>query len=304
MSRVLVTGGAGFIGSWLVDSLIDKRHKVAVVDNLSTGDKKNLNRRAKFYEADITNLSSILEIFGKEKPEYVFHLAAQISVRDSKLNPEKNNQINIFGSRNLLQACIVEKPKKFIFSSTGGAIYGEGCEIPTPETAKANPKSNYGKSKLIIEKDLNQLREQGNLDSVILRYSNVYGPRQNFLGEAGVIAIFTNKLLSGESVTINGTGTQTRDFIYVKDVVEANLLAMKLSGTYNVGTGKETSVNKLLKKFSYSFEKIDKEYGKFLSSEQKRSCLDATKLMKERWSPEYNLNSGLRETIDWFRKNR
>jgi UDP-glucose 4-epimerase len=304
MEKVLVTGGAGFIGSWVVDNLINKGYRVAVIDNLSKGNEKNINPKAKFYHADIINLNSVLKIFSEEKPKYVFHLAAQISVRDSMQNPEKNRQINIFGSRNILHGCIREKVKKFIFSSTGGAIYGKHSEIPTPETAKAKPKSEYGKSKLIIEKNLLEFKEIGSLDSVILRYSNVYGPRQNSEGEAGVISIFINKILSKNPITINGNGKQTRDFIYVKDVADANILAMNLSGIYNVGTGTKTSINKLFKKISYLCGPSEKRFGKLLEAEVKRSCLDSSKLIKEGWKPKYNLEDGLNETIEWFKKNR
>ncbi len=301
MAKVLVTGGAGFIGSWLVDTLVDKGLETIVIDNLSTGNKKNLNNKAKFCETDIRD-EKISEIFEKEEPDYVFHLAAQMNVRESIKNPIEDADINISGTLNILNCCVKYDVKKIIFSSTGGAIYGDDCKIPTPETEKKVPMSPYGIAKLSIEKYLNFYKNVQGLDSVSLRYSNVYGPRQNSKGEAGVVAIFIKKILSGGTPIINGSGNQTRDYIYVKDVVKANILALNLSGIFNVGTGKETSVNEIFRKIVDGMNSDVKElYGPIIKGEQMRSCLDATKLINSGWQLDYGLEKGLKETIDYFK---
>lgn len=219
-----------------------------VIDNLSTGKKENLNPEAKFYKADICD-TKISQIFKKEKPEVVFHLAAQIDVRKSVENPIENARINILGTLNLLENCKKYKVKKFIFASTGGAIYGDAKVIPTPESYPEFPLSPYGIEKLIIDKYLNYYYKVFGLPFVSLRLANVYGPRQNSKGESGVIAIFHDKMLNGKQPVINGSGTQTCDFIFVEDVVEAALLTMKIkkSGIYNIGTAKETDINTIFK---------------------------------------------------------
>ncbi len=302
--KILVTGGAGFIGSWIVDFLIDEDYEIIVIDNLSTGNKENLNSKVKFYELDIRD-KKLIEIFENEKPDYVFHLAAQINVRESIKNPLEDCEINILGTLNLLNCCIKTGVRKIIFSSTGGAIYGDNCKIPTPETEKENPNSPYGIAKLSIEKYLEFYKNVYDLDYVALRYSNVYGPRQNSKGEAGVIAIFIDKILSGEQPIINGTGEQTRDYVYVKDVANANLLALKLLGIFNVGAGIETSVNeifnRIVKEMGKNGENIKEIHGDAIKGEQLRSCLDANKLIKEGWKINYDLNNGLRETVSYFK---
>lgn len=202
--KILTTGGAGFIGSWIVDTLIDNGHQVIVIDDLSSGSLDNLNEKAKFYKIDIRD-SKTREIFKEHKPDYVIHTAAEISVRESIINPIPSADVNILGTLNLLNNCVEFKVKKFIFSSTGGAIYGENAAVPTPETELEYPESPYGISKLSIEKYLNFYKKVHGLDYVSLRYSNIFGPRQNYKGEAGVIALFINKILSGEDVIINGT---------------------------------------------------------------------------------------------------
>jgi|SRR3989344_4423047 len=299
--KSLVTGGAGFIGSWIVDSLIDKGHEVIVIDNLSTGKEENLNKKAVFYKKDILD-KEIIQIFLKEKPDYVFHLAAQINVRRSIENPSEDAQTNILGTLNLLDACTKSKVKKFIFSSTGGAIYGEDVKIPTLETEKTDPISPYGIAKFTIEKYLEFYKKVYGLDYTILRYSNVYGPRQNAKGEAGVIAIFVTDIIKNKSFTIFGDGEQTRDYVYVKDVADANILALNLSGIFNIGTEKETSVNDLIK----TLESIEK--SKFsvkninaIKGELKRSCLSSEKIKKAGWKQQYNLEKGLKETLDYFK---
>ncbi|XOB40753.1 MAG: NAD-dependent epimerase/dehydratase family protein [Candidatus Nealsonbacteria bacterium] len=313
MSKILVSGGAGFIASHLTDKLIEQGHQVIVIDNLSTGKKENLNPKAKFYELDICD-SKISQIFKKEKPETIFHFAAQIDIRKSVKDPIEDAKINILGSLNILQNfIIVNQPNqyksavpKIIFASSGGAIYGDTDVIPTPENHLENPESPYGIEKLAIEKYLNFYKKTYGLDYVSLRFSNVYGPRQNSKGEAGVIAIFCDKMLRNEKVVINGDGEQTRDFVYVDDVVEAALSAIKKekSGIYNIGIAKETSINEIFRKIKELTNSDCQEiHGPIKSGEQKRSCLDFSKIKKAlNWQPKYSLEKGLKETISWFKK--
>ncbi|RLC39550.1 MAG: UDP-glucose 4-epimerase [Candidatus Nealsonbacteria bacterium] len=302
--KILVTGGAGFIGSHLTDKLIEQGHKVTVVDNLSTGKKENLNPKAKFYQLDIQS-PEIAGVFEKEKPEIVFHFAAQIDVRKSVENPIESAKVNILGSLNLLENSRKYGVKKIIFASSGGAIYGETDVIPTPESYPENPQSPYGIEKLAIEKYLNFYRKTLGLNYIALRLANVYGPRQNSKGEAGVIAIFCDKMLKNKEVIINGDGEQTRDFVFVDDVVEAVLLAMEKekSGIYNIGTAKETSINEIFRKIKELTNSNCQEiHGPEKPGEQKRSCLDYSRAKEElNWQPKYSLEEGLRETIEWFK---
>ena len=304
--KILVTGGAGFIGSHLVDRLIKEGHKVVIIDNLSTGRKENLNPKAEFYKIDICSPKNS-QIFQKEKPEIVFHLAAQIDVRKSVENPVENAKINILGSLNLLENCKKYKVKKIIFASTGGAIYGDANIVPTPEDYPEFPLSPYGIEKLIVDKYLNYYHKVFGLPYVSLRLANVYGPRQNSQGEAGVIAIFCGKMLSGKQPIINGDGKQTRDFVFVDDVVEANMLALKKNkvGIFNIGKAKETDVNTIFKKLKeLTGLKYKEIHGPALPGEQKRSCLNYSKAQKELgWRPEYSLEKGLEITVDWFKRN-
>lgn len=302
--KILITGGAGFIGSHLVDRLIKDGHQVVVIDNLSTGKKENLNKKAKFYKVDIQG-PKISQIFKKEKPEVVFHLAAQIDVRKSVENPIEDAKINILGSLNILESCQKSKVKKIIFASTGGAIYGEAKIISTPEDYPANPLSPYGIEKLTIEKYLDYYWKIFKISYISLRLANVYGPRQNSKGEAGVIAIFCDKILCGKQPIIYGNGKQTRDFVFVDDVAEANILAMesKKIGIFNIGTEKETDINTIFEKIKKLIGvKCKKIHAPAKSGEQKRSCLDYTKAKKELgWQPKYSLENGLRETINYFK---
>ena len=299
--EILITGGCGFIGSWIVDVLIKNGHEVIVIDNLSSGSIKNLNKNAKFYQIDIRD-KKIEKIFKKHRPEYIIHTAAEINVRESIINPIPNADVNIIGTLNLLNNCVKFKVKKFIFSSTGGAIYKEDAIIPTPETETEFPESPYGISKFTIENYLNFYKKVHGLDYVALRYSNIFGPRQNYKGEAGVIAIFINKILLGEEVTINGDGKQTRDYCFVKDVAHANVLALNLSGIFNVGTGVEISVNELFENIKRLLNSNSKpNYIPSIKGELLRSCLDATKLRKEGWKSKYTFNEGLKETVEFFK---
>jgi len=305
--KILVTGGAGFIGSHLVDALIEKGHKVVVVDNLSTGKKENINKKAKFYKIDICS-PKIGEIFKKEKPEICFHFAAQINVRKSVEDPIFDAKVNILGSLNVIQNFInSQKSKiknlKFIFASTGGAIYGDATKIPTPENYPANPISPYGIAKLTVENYLKFYKENFGLKFISLRFSNVYGPRQDPKGEAGVVAIFIEKLLKGERPIIFGNGNQTRDFIFVEDVVSACLKTMEYKGKkeiFNIGTGIETSINELYKIISELLKtKIKPKYAPQKPGDLKRSCLDISLTKKElKWVSKFSLKEGLQKTIE------
>ena len=303
--KCLVTGGAGFIGSHIADILIKKGEEVSIIDNLSTGKIKNLNKKAIFYKEDIRNKKAIEKMFEKEKLDYVFHTAAQINVRESVENPVKDASINILGTLNLLEACRKCNVKKFIFSSTGGAIYGDNVKIPTIETEKQQPTNPYGIAKLADENYLYFYKKVYGIDYVSLRYSNVYGPRQNYKGEAGVVAIFINKILNNKQSVINGSGKQTRDYVYVRDVARANLLALKLNGIFNVSTGKETSVNELFKMLKKIMRiNVEAVHGPAKKGEQKRSCLDYSKIKGKGWEPKTGLEQGLEATIEWFKKQK
>lgn len=298
--KILVTGGAGFIGSHLVDALVAKRHRVFVVDNLSTGFKKNINPKAKFYKADLINYKLTNKIIKKEKPGVIYHLAAQIDLRKSVEDPVFDAKNNILASFNLIKTAHSYNIKKFIFASTGGAIYGDTKIRPTPESHSENPLSPYGIAKLTIDKFLNYYREVYGMNFISLRYSNVYGPRQNPHGEAGVVAIFLNRMLNGKQPIINGNGKQTRDYVYIDDVVNANLLSLKnfkKAGIYNVGTGKETNVNELFREINRHFgNKFKKIHGPAKPGEQKTSCLSYAKIKKEfGWRPKTNFKEGIRK---------
>lgn len=303
MVRVLVTGGAGFIGSHLVDRLIKEGYKVVVVDNLSSGKRKNLNLKAKLYKINICS-SGLSRIFQKERPKVVYHFAAQIDVRKSVENPIDDAKINILGSLNLLENCRKFRTKKIIFASTGGAIYGDAKVVPTPESYPESPLSPYGVEKLTIDKYLYYYFQVFGLSFISLRLANVYGPRQNSKGEAGVVAIFTDKMLSGQQPIIYGSGRQTRDFVYVKDVVEASVLALEKNkvGIFNIGTAKETDINTIFRKLKRLTGSNCKEVHRSEKpGEQRRSCLDCSLAKKELgWQPKYSLEQGLKETVNYF----
>jgi len=224
---VLITGGAGFIGSHIVDLLIDNNYKVVVVDDLSSGREENVNKKARFHKLNITDQNGLAEVFEQEKPDYVCHEAAQISVSFSVRDPLFDAQTNILGSLNLLQCCVSNQVKGIVFASSGGTIYGEPEHFPITEDYPFRPQSPYGISKVAVEHYLDFYQKNYNLPYTALRYGNVYGPRQDPYGEAGVIAIFIEKMLKGEIPTINGDGEYIRDYIYVEDVAQANLLALQ-----------------------------------------------------------------------------
>jgi UDP-glucose 4-epimerase len=303
--KVLVTGAAGFIGSHIVDALVLQGDRVAVVDNLSSGRLENVNPRAEFYKADIRD-EGVARIFEGERPEVVVHHAAQVSVRNSVDDPRYDADVNISGTLNLLQLSIKHGVRRFVFASSGGAVYGEQERFPADETHPVRPLSPYGVAKLAVEHYLYYYRSAFSLGYAALRYSNVYGPRQDPHGEAGVVAIFTDKLLNGETPTVNGDGGQTRDYVYVGDVVRANLLAINSGyvGYLNVGTGVEESVNGLYEVIkAQAGYKGGKVHGPAKLGEQRRSVVDCS-LIKEAlgWGPQVALPDGIRETVKYFRE--
>lgn len=306
--KVLVTGGAGFIGSHIVDRYIREGYTVALIDDLSTGFKENINSKAKFYPADICDATRMREIFQAEKPDYVNHHAAQIDVRKSVSDPYFDARTNIFGSMNLIIEAVRAGVEKFIYISSGGAVYGEPESLPVDETYPVNPMSPYGVSKHAVEHYLYLYSHNAGLKYTVLRYANVYGPRQNPHGEAGVVAIFTEKMLRGESPTIFGTGKQSRDYVYVEDVVQANMLCMESGsgGIYNLGTGQEASVIELfeLLKKIIGFNK-EPTYAAARTGEIERIALDAKKAIRELgWKPQHSLEEGLGKTVAYFRGER
>jgi len=303
--NILVTGGAGFIGSHIADALIDEGHQVTIIDNLSTGRRENMPAEARFIELDIRD-SKLESIFKDTHFDAVYHQAAQGDLRISVRDPVEDLQINIAGSVNLLVLCEKYKVDHFLFASTGGAIYGEQETFPAPEAHPANPVSPYGVAKLAVEKYMFFFHSQYGLNTTALRYANVYGPRQNPFGEAGVIAIFCHKMLSGEQPYINGDGLQTRDYVYVGDVVRANLSALALEGynIINIGTRRETDVVTIfdiLRKLTGS--KCERKHKPEAPGEQRRSVIDpslAARLID--WRSEVEFEEGLELTVDYFRK--
>jgi len=305
MSKILVTGGAGFIGSTLVDKLISENNELVVIDNLSSGKKSYLNPRAKFYKVDIRS-KKVSKIFKREKFDFVYHLAAQIDVRVSVENPRLDNDINVLGGLNILENCLEYKVKKIIFASTGGAIYGEAEEIPTTEHSATYPVSPYGIHKLTFEKYLNYYYQVYGLNYAVLRFSNVYGPRQFKGGEAGVAAIFIDNAVKGLESKQFGDGQQTRDFVCVLDVVEALNLAKGIDcrGEINISLGKEISLLDLREKIEIVLGekiKIKEEPGKI--GEQRRSCLSCQRAKDVlNWEPKINIEEGIKKTIEWAKQ--
>jgi UDP-glucose 4-epimerase len=302
--KILITGGAGFIASHIADAYIELGHDVVIIDNLSTGFEENINPKAKFYKLDITS-PEIIEVFEKEKFDIISHHAAQMNVRFSVENPIIDSNINILGSLNLYEAAVKTGVKKVIFASTGGAVYGETDIIPTPETTEPRPCSPYGISKLTNEKFLFYYNQVYNLDYTILRYANVFGSRQNPQGEAGVVAIFINKMLRGDQPIINGDGLYTRDYVHISDVVAANILSLddNKPNIYNIGTGIETTTNEIFRTIKNSINADCPEvHGEAKKGEQRRSCISYKKIKQElNWEPKVSLEQGIKETVDFFR---
>jgi UDP-glucose 4-epimerase len=306
--RTLVTGGAGFIGSNVVDALLARGDEVVVIDDLSTGRESNLERArasgAELVRADIRDGDRIAQIVAGAAPEAVFHLAAQIDVRKSVEDPGWDASINVQGTANVLEAARKAGVARFVNTSTGGAIYGDVETIPSPESTPPAPMAGYGTSKFCAEQYCDLYARLHGLSTVTLRYGNVYGPRQDPLGEAGVIAIFCGKLMDGGRPRIYGDGRQTRDYVFVGDVVAANLAAADrrdVGGAVNIGTGKETSVLDLVAILQQEGGRGDfePEFAEARLGEIERSCLDVTRAREELgWEARTSLNDGLRATLD------
>ena len=304
--KILVTGGAGFIGSNLVDGLVKLGHKVCVIDNLSTGKKAYLNPKSKFYKVDICS-PAIDKIFKKEKFDYVFHLAAQIDVRKSVAEPEFDNKVNAMGSYRVFKNSGLSKVKKVIFISTGGALYGD-CLKPATEETLIQPVSPYAIHKYAAERYLAMYGELAGLKHVILRLANVYGPRQYSDGECGVIGIFTYNIAKSRSSVLYGDGSKTRDFVYVADMVQACLKAMasKENGIFNIGSGREISMNEIIKAIKKAAGKkfvYKKEPDR--PGEVQRSVLNSAKAKKILgWRARVKLADGIKNTINWVENNK
>ncbi len=302
--KILVTGGAGFIGSNIVDALIEKKHKVVIVDNLATGNIKNVNKRAKFYKVSVCDKKKIDDIFKKEKIDIVIHHAAQLDVRKSVEDPCFDADVNIKGALNILEACKNTKVKKIIFASSGGTIYGE-CKTKAPdEKSFANPLSPYGVAKLSVEHYIKAYSALYGLKYTILRYANVYGPRQDVNGEAGVVAIFIGKMTANKEVFVFGNGKQLRDYVYVKDVVSANIKSLTKGNNeiINIGTQKTFSVNQLVKELSLITNYKNKPVFKpKRNGELFKSFLNISKAKKVlNWTPQVSIKEGLKNTVDYF----
>jgi UDP-glucose 4-epimerase len=303
--KVLVTGGAGFIGSHIADRLLADGHDVVVLDDLSTGHVEQVPARARFYQMDLSS-PWIDEMFKVERFDAVVHEAAQASVRRSVQDPVFDASVNVLGTVALLQASANHDVRRFLFASTGGAIYGDTDQTPTPEDAPAVPVSPYGSAKLASEIYLRTFHELHGLSYAALRYANVYGPRQDPHGEAGVVAIFSRRLLRHEPARINGDGKQTRDFVYVGDVADANARALESQavGSFNVGTGIETDINQIFAILrDLAGSRQQEMHGPSLPGEQRRSVVDPRKIGKVMgWQPKTSLEEGLKETMQFFRE--
>jgi len=305
MAKILVTGGAGFIGSHVTDAYLEAGHEVAVVDNLSAGLRRNVNPRAAFYEVDVRS-ENLADVFDQERPEYVNHLAAQIDVRRSLSEPMFDAEVNILGGINLLEQCVKHHVKKFLFASTGGAIYGQPRTLPAGEDCAPNPKCHYAASKLSFEYYVKLYRTLYHLPYTILRYPNVYGPRQSPEGEAGVCSILIGQMLRGKTPTLYGFGAPLRDYVYVGDIARANVIALEKGehAILNLGSGRGTSVRELFTalKELLSFE------GEPLLKPLRPGEVERVYLTGDRaaevlgWRPEVNLRDGLRQTIDYIRE--
>jgi len=307
--RILVTGGAGFIGSNTVDALVRAGdHEVSVLDSLATGKREQVNPAARFYHADLRDADAVNRVIGAEKPEVIFHFAAQMDVRRSVADPVHDAQVNLVGFLNMMEAARRSGVRRIIFSSTGGAIYGEQEAFPCDENHPARPVSPYGVAKLSTESYLFFYKAEYGIDYVALRYANVYGPRQDPHGEAGVVAIFCARLLTGVPCTIYGDGGQTRDYTFVGDVVRANLAALRsdAGGPINIGTAVETSVNDLYAMLAEAAGvKAPPRYAAARPGEQRRSVISPARAERVLgWKPEVALRDGLRETLRFFKERR
>ncbi len=311
--NVLVTGGAGFIGSHVADAYVVRGDRVWVVDDLSSGVRENVSPDVEFLEMDIAD-PALRDLFREVRFDLVSQHAAQIDVRTSVTDPARDARVNVIGLLNVLEGAREAGTQRVVFVSSGGVVYGEPDEIPTPESAPKRPLSPYGVTKLSGEYYLHYYREIHGLEYVALRYANVYGPRQDPHGEAGVVAMFCNRLRSGEELTIYGDGEQTRDYVYVKDVVSANLRASEMtlgrepdldSVAFNVGTGKPTSVNRLADVLeSIAEDRPGRVYRGERPGELRHSTLDVSRLADRGWAPDHSLEDGLKETFDFIANRR
>jgi len=304
--KILVTGGAGFIASHVVDAYIAAGHDVVIVDDLSTGKKENLNPKAKFYHMNILD-EKLQDIMKGEGVEAVNHHAAQIKVKASLEDPYFDVKVNVLGSVLLLDLCRRADVKKFIFAASGGAMYGEAEKGPFPETHPARPLSVYGASKVAVEMYLDVFAQNFGLEYVTLRYANVYGPRQDASGEGGVVAVFTNSMLHGGDFQIHGDGYNIRDYIYVKDLAQANLLALDYphNDFFNIGTGVSVTTNELFDTLAKAtgYTKNAK-HGVPRLGDLKKSVLDNSKAKKLlKWEPQYDLRKGLEETVNYYKRS-
>lgn len=305
--RILVTGGAGFIGSNVVDRFVELGHEVAVFDDLSSGFREFVNPKARFFQGDLADAAAIDAAIAEFKPEIVDHHAAQIDVRKSVSDPVFDARVNILGSIGLLQACTRHGVRKVVYASTGGALYGEGRQLPATEDHPVNPEAPYGASKHTVEHYLYLWKLLHGLDFTVLRYPNVFGPRQNPHGEAGVNAIFIGLMLEGKRPRIFGDGNAVRDYLFVSDVVDANVIALeKGSGEMlNLGTGIGTSVNDIVRelKVILGFAE-DAIHEPPRPGEVQRIYLDASRAKSVLgWAPRVSFAEGLRRTVEWTRHN-
>jgi UDP-glucose 4-epimerase len=307
--RALVTGGAGFIGSNLVDALVARGHQVSVVDDLSTGRRGNLEAAlgagAELVESDVRDADAMRDVLERARPEVVFHFAAQIDVRRSAADPAYDARVNVEGTINVLAAASAAGVRRFVNTSTGGAIYGEAKQIPAPEDHPVQPEAPYGQSKFAAEGYCELFRRLHGLSTVSLRYGNVYGPRQDPLGEAGVVAIFCGRLLTGERPVVFGDGLQTRDYVHVDDVVTANLAAAgsDVTGSYNIGTGVETTVLQLVEALApHATAPFEPDHQPERPGEVRRIALDASRAREALgWAPAVGIEDGLTQTLESVR---
>ncbi len=311
--RVIVTGGAGFIGSHIVEQLLVAGHEPHIIDNLSTGDRRNIPPGVTLHEVDVRNLAAVQTVFETVRPQVVTHQAAQMSVSLSVREPYFDAEVNVMGLLSVLQAADRTGVERFVFASSGGVLYGDVHE-PAPETHPADPVSPYGISKWVGERYLKFYSQQSKMSCVALRYSNVFGPRQNPHGEAGVVAIFCQRLLGGEAATINGDGKYIRDYVYVTDVAAANICALtqpsiELFRPYNVGTGQPTDTNLIGAAIHRECQRLagpDKSvpplgHGPARAGDLRSNMLDATRAKVDwGWTPQVDFASGLRQTVEWF----
>jgi len=305
--NILVTGGAGFIGSHVSDALVDQGHEVHVLDDLSSGRREQVPDGAVLHVLDLRS-SEVAELIRSHAFDVLVHHAAQMDVRKSVADPGFDAEVNVLGFLNVMEAAREQGLQKVLFASTGGAIYGEPDYTPQDEEHPLRPLSPYGITKLTTEKYLHFYRHQYGIDAVVLRYANVYGPRQNAHGDAGVVAIFSQQMLDGAQPVINGSGEQTRDYVYVGDVVRANLAALDYagSGVFNVGTGTEVSVNQLFRKIrAEANPETPMAHGPEKPGEQQRSVLGYERAEHELgWQPSVSIQEGIPRTVDWFRAQR